>query len=129
MSLTTVANPQTESELVLILSVLEAAEVPAFVHSGGLGGLFPGLEVGSLTSRRVMVPSGLAAEAVAALQEAFAGPEVAADPGQEPVAARSVSVLRAIAEWLLLGWPVSRARGRVAAAITKAPESPPQDQR
>jgi len=83
MSLTTVATPLTESELVLILSVLEAAGVPAFVHSGGLGGLFPGLDIGAVTSRRVMVPSGLAADALAALQEAFgsAGPE--ADPDAE----------------------------------------------
>lgn len=128
MSLTTVANPQTESELVLILSVLEAADVPAYVHSGGLGGLFPGLEVGSLTSRRVMVPSGLAVEAVSALQEAFGGTEPETDPVEDPAAVRSSSVLRAIAEWLLLGWPVSRARGRVGAAIAKAPDPPPPDE-
>ena len=122
MSLTTVANPLTESELVLILSVLEAAEVPAYVHSGGLGGLFPGLEVGSLTSRRVMVPSGLAAEAVAALHEAFDGPEAETDPADEPAPERSSSALRAIAEWLLLGWPVSSARSRIATVIAKAPD-------
>ena len=67
MDLVAVAEPQSESELAVMLSLLEADNLPAFVHGGGIGGLLPGPQIGSYNTRRIMVPGSCEEKARAAL--------------------------------------------------------------
>ena len=67
MDLVVAAEPQTESELAVTLCLLEAAGIPAFV-SAGLGSLYPGPQIPSYNTRRVLVPSSCRDDAEAALQ-------------------------------------------------------------
>jgi hypothetical protein len=67
MDFVVAAEPQTESELAVTLCVLEAAGIPAFV-SAGVGSLYPGPQIASYNTRRVLVPSARRDDAKAALQ-------------------------------------------------------------
>ena len=68
MSLVSIAQPQTESELAVILCLLEAEGIPAFVHNGGFGSLHPGPQVALYNARRVMAPGACQADAAGALR-------------------------------------------------------------
>lgn len=57
------ATPQNESELVVMVSLLEAAGIQHYVHNQGFGGLYPGMQIGLYNDRRIMVPAERAAEA------------------------------------------------------------------
>ena len=63
MSLVTVANLETESEVAVAISLLMANDIPHLVQNRGFGSLFPGPQIGSHSRRRVMVPESYAAEA------------------------------------------------------------------
>jgi hypothetical protein len=64
-----VAVPETESQVALIASALEAAGIPHFVQGGGLGAVMPGLQIRGLNSRYVLVPEADAQDAVELLRE------------------------------------------------------------
>jgi hypothetical protein len=59
-----VAMPQTESDLAVMVSLLEAHQIQYFVHNEGFGGLYPGLQIGLVNVRRIMVPAAQAAFAM-----------------------------------------------------------------
>jgi hypothetical protein len=70
MTLVRVANPESGSDVALVSSALQAADIPHFVHGGGIGGLLPGLQIASYNTRSVMVPEScaeLAHEVIASL--------------------------------------------------------------
>lgn len=94
-SLVAVAAPQTESELAVILCVLEADGIPAFVHNGGFGSLHPGAQIPLYNTRRVMVPSVCREDAVTAL--------LVLEPAL-PDRTTWRDRLRIIAELILMGW-------------------------
>jgi hypothetical protein len=68
-----VASPQNESELAVMLSLLEANGIRHFVQNQGFGGLYPGLPIGSYNARRIMVRADQAVHA-AQLLSVFSSP-------------------------------------------------------
>lgn len=103
-----VASPQTESELAVMVSVLEAYGIPHFVLNRGFGGLYPGMKVPLLNGQRILVPAERAAEAKELLS-GFDQPEEAVEAEAKLSLADR---LRVIAELLIGGWavPVKRRR-------------------
>ena len=115
MSLVAVAEPQTESELSVMLSLLEANNIPSYVQNGGFGGLLPGPQINIYNARRVMVPSECANEARDILS-------VLAQPAEEPLLPTKTSVrdkLRMFLEFFFLGWFIPGHRRRKSPAPTK----------
>lgn len=105
MTLVRVARPETETHLALIVSALEAEDIPFFVHNAGMGGLMPGLQIPSYNARTLMVPAPYAENAmeiIAALQL----------DGHQPL--DTGDKLRVLFEAILLGWFVPARRRRRA---------------
>jgi hypothetical protein len=69
MSLIRVLTPDSEVELLIICSMLEARGVPFFVRNAGLGSLFPGATPESAIARAIMVPEERAEEASALIAD------------------------------------------------------------
>lgn len=70
MSLVRVFTPATEAELLAVVAMLEAREVPHFVKGAGFASLFPGtVPIESLNGRAIMVPEERAAEARALIED------------------------------------------------------------
>lgn len=107
MTLAVVAAPETESDLVVMLGLLRSLDIPYFVHGTGFGGLFPGPQIGSYNSRRIMVPASRAEEASKALA-VFLLPSVALVEDAPTPAVGWAAKLRVVLETLLLGWFVPR---------------------
>jgi len=103
-----VATPQTESELAVMVSLLDAHDIPYFVHNRGFGGLYPGPQLHIYNARRIMVQADRVSEA-RDLLSVFMGPP--ADFETE----RKLSVwdkLRVIGEAVVFAWfiPAKRAK-------------------
>jgi len=108
MGFVSVAEPQTESELSVMLSLLEANEIPAYVQNGGFGGLLPGPQIDIYNVRRIMVPSERASVARDVLS-------VLAKPAEEPLLPAKTSLrdkLRMFLEFFFLGWFIPGHRRR-----------------
>jgi hypothetical protein len=105
MDLVPIAEPQSESELAVMLSLLEADNIPAFVQGGGIGGLLPGPQIGSYNTRRIVVPGSCEEQARAALV-------VLLRPNDEPAPPTTSwrDKLRMFLEAFLLGWFVPGGR-------------------
>ena len=108
MTLSVVASPEAESDLVVILSLLEAEGIPFFVHGGGVGGLFPGLQINAVNARRVMVPTEYAERAF----QALAVLPTASVPEPMPVASRIADAIRMLVEFFCMGVFVPRRDAR-----------------
>jgi hypothetical protein len=63
MAFVRVFAPQSESQLVVAISLLEAHGIPVFVQNRHFGSLFPGLQSNAFFKQSVMVPEERAAEA------------------------------------------------------------------
>lgn len=75
MSLVKVLTPDSEAELLSVVAMLQARNVPCFVQNAGVGSLFPGaLQIESLNARTVMVPEERAAEALALIADFHRSP-------------------------------------------------------
>ena len=64
MRLVSVFSPTTEEEVLAIVALLEAREVPCFVQGTSARSASPGMEVRARPPRTVMVPADRSAEAV-----------------------------------------------------------------
>jgi Putative prokaryotic signal transducing protein len=83
MSLVTVLTPETEVELLSVVAMLEARNVRCFVHSAGLGSLYPGAPpIESVNARAIMVPQEQEAEARALVAD-FLNPSSSTMPEDE----------------------------------------------
>jgi hypothetical protein len=69
VALVKVLSPRSEPELAVVRSLLEAHDIPVFVHGRHLGSLLPGLQIGHYSSQSVMVPEECAAAARELLAE------------------------------------------------------------
>ena len=54
MALVRVFSPGSESELMAVVALLEAHEIPCFVHNAVFGALYPGVQIDH-NSRAIMV--------------------------------------------------------------------------
>jgi Putative prokaryotic signal transducing protein len=59
-----VFTPQSQSELAVVTSLLEAHGIPVFVQNRHFGSLLPGLPIKALNAQCVMVPEERVPEAV-----------------------------------------------------------------
>lgn len=108
MALVAVLRPQTETELVIALSILEAYGIETFVHGQHFGSLFPGLQIESYNTRTIMVPEERANEA----REALAGSPASGDPSAETSPMPLLDRVRVVLEAALFGWFIPGRRSR-----------------
>ena len=104
-----VATPQTESELAVMVSLLDAHDIPYFVHNRGFGGLYPGPQLHIYNARRIMVRADRAPEA-RDLLAVFAGPPADFETD------RKLSLwdkLRVIGEAVLFSWFIPSKRAKL----------------
>lgn len=99
-----VYKPQTLIELAVAESVLEANNIPYFVHNRGYGGLYPGMQLDLLNVRTIMVPPS-AADAAREVLNLYLGDE----PGLKTNRERSLwHIVRMLAEAMCGAWFVPR---------------------
>ena len=99
-----VYKPQTLIELAIAESVLEANNIPYYVHNRGYGGLYPGIQLDLLNVRTIMVPPSAADAAREVLSHYLKD-----EPGLVTNRERSVwHVLRMLAEAACGAWIVPR---------------------
>jgi hypothetical protein len=108
MALVRVFSPQSESEVLVATALLEAHQIPTFVHNRGIASMPPGIQINAYNTQSIMVPEENVADAIELLSEL---------KRQEPTAVASRLPLRdrvrIVLEGLLFGWfvPGSRAKG------------------
>jgi len=59
-----VLSPESDAEIIAVVAMLEAHEIPCFVQNAGFGGLYPGPQVNALNARAIMVPEEQTAAAL-----------------------------------------------------------------
>jgi hypothetical protein len=69
MALVRVLSPQSEPELAVVTSLLEAHGIPVFIHGRHLGSLLPGLQIGNYNSQSIMVPEDRVSDALELLAD------------------------------------------------------------
>ena len=108
-----VFRPEDGVELALAQSVLEAHRIPFFVHNGGFGGLYPGMQIDLYNVRTVMVPEA-AAETARELLAHFVHrhDEPAATSSGEQERLSWWDRTRLIFELIVFGWCVPPAKRR-----------------
>lgn len=113
MAYVTVFKPDSEPELVTVVAMLEAHDIPCFVHNGALGSLYPGPQIDWFNTRAIMVPEEkvrAARELIDEFQAQPIEPDEPSDPDNpdrpnildEPPPPRSA--LRVLLEVLIFGW-------------------------
>ncbi len=108
MALVPVWSPETDSELVVVVALLDAHGIYCFVHNAGFGSLMPGMQVNAYNTRRVFVPAEQVTDALHLLSD-FA---VATTGPRLPEPMRWCDKLRIIFEGVVFGWFVPGSRFR-----------------
>jgi hypothetical protein len=107
MRLIGVHTPQSESEAIVIVGMLEAHEIPVFVHGRYLSSLMPGPSINAYNTQTITVPEAFVDDALELLTE-FRN-----EPAEyDPTALTATDKLRVFVEWLLCGWHVPFRRER-----------------
>ena len=101
MALVRVLSPQSEPEIAVVTSLLEAHDIPVFVHGRHLGSLLPGLQIGSYNTQSIMVPEERVADALELLSEFNRN-----DAGTTSASLPWRDRLRVVLEGILFGWLV-----------------------
>ena len=94
MGLVSIFDPRTASEALVVVAMLEAHEIPAYLRSGYLASVLPGVQIGAYNSQSVLVPEECADDARHMLANFRAAPAPVGDG----------SVLRNVFEWIVGGW-------------------------
>ena len=94
MGLVRIFDPRTASEAAVVVAMLRAHEIPAYLHNGYLAGVLPGVMIDAYNSQSVMVPEECAADALEMLANFRTAPSPAGDN----------SAVRNALETLLFGW-------------------------
>jgi hypothetical protein len=111
MAFVSVFKPDSEPELVTVVAMLEAHDIPCFVHNGALGSLYPGPQIDWFNTRSIMVPEEKVRNALELIREFQSQPADPAEEPEEPPPPRSA--LRVLLEVLVFGWFIpSRSRAR-----------------
>lgn len=124
MALSRIFVPRTASEAAVVVALLQAHEIPAYLHNGHLASLLPGLQVNAYNAPSVMVPEECASDALELVANFRAAPEPIGDGG----------VLRNVFEWLIGAWivparHVPRRNGRTLASFVALHEVPEAEHR
>lgn len=104
-----VAMPQTESELAVMVSLLEANRIQHYVHNRGFGGLYPGMQIVLYNDRRIMVPAEHAVEARELLSIFFLQPAVSCTDEKMTI----LDKMRVLFETCVFGWSFPSKRRRI----------------
>jgi 8-oxo-dGTP diphosphatase len=110
MGLVRIFNPRTASEAAVVVAMLEAHEIPAFLHNGHLASVLPGLQIGAYNAHSVMVPEERAEDALELIVNFRIAPSPVADG----------SWLRNFLEGILAGWFVPSQRRHTRSGVTLA---------
>lgn len=94
-------TPQTESEVAVISSMLQAYEIPYFIRGGAFSKLYPGLQIKDYNTPTVMVPAEFA-DATRELLQDFIHPEPHANVTDPKFSI--IRIFRVLIEVLLIGW-------------------------
>jgi hypothetical protein len=106
MALVRVFSPQSESEVLVAASMLEAHGIPAFIHNRGIGSILPGVQINAYNTQSIMVPEEDVPDAVELLAQIKEQPRAAVNP------MRLRDKVRVLLEGLLCGWFVPGSRSR-----------------
>ena len=102
--MTPIYRPETAIELAIAESLLEAHEIPYYVHNRGFASLYPGMQLHLLNARAILVPaeaSEMAKDVLAHFLEDVSGLRQSRE--------RSFwHIVRLILEALSIGWCVPR---------------------
>ena len=79
MPLVEVFRPNGEPELMAVVAMLEAYQIPCHVHNAGYGALFPGPEPIPCCQRVIMVPENRASDALELIRD-FQNQQIDLDP-------------------------------------------------
>jgi hypothetical protein len=101
MALVRVLSPTSEPELAVARSLLEAHDIPVFVHNRHFGSLLPGLQINAYNTQSVMVPEECVSDALELLSE-FGADDLTTPSAPLPWRDR----VRVILEGFLFGWLV-----------------------
>lgn len=99
MPLVKVAFPESPIELAIAESLLEANDIPYFVHNAGFGGLYPGVQIELYNRMSIMVPTPVAEEAIAVLS-VLSRPDVTPQQTEYTLASK----IRMVFETLFFSW-------------------------
>jgi hypothetical protein len=108
MALIRVFSPQSESEVLVAAALLEAHEIPAFIHNRGIGSILPGVQINAYNTQSILVPEEKVSDAVELLAQLKQQPRLAVSP------IRLRDKVRMLLEGLLFGWFVPGSRSRNA---------------
>ena len=114
MALVRVLFPQSEPEIAVVTSLLEAHDIPVFVHGRHLGSLLPGLQIGSYNSQSIMVPEERVMDALELLADFRRD-----DSCMTPAPLRWRDRLRIVLEGILFGWLIPGRRDDKRAGLRK----------
>jgi hypothetical protein len=103
VSLVKVAFPESPSELAMVVCLLEANDIPHFVHNAGFGSLYPGPQIALYNNITVMVPSPVADDAIEVLS-------VLSEPSTTYPSSNTLLMdkIRMVIEAILFGWFIPR---------------------
>jgi hypothetical protein len=101
MRLIAVHSPQSESEALVIVGMLEAYEIPLFVHGRHTASLIPCPSINGYNTQTIMVPEVFVEDALALLSEFHNVPS-----DYDATSLTSTDRLRVFFEWLFCGWHV-----------------------
>jgi hypothetical protein len=73
VGLVKVLSPDTEPELIAVVAMLEAHEIPCFVQNAGFGSLYPGPPIGAFKGRAIMVAEENVKDALELISDFKAG--------------------------------------------------------
>lgn len=118
MSLIRLVSPESDTEIIAIVALLEAHDIPCYVRGGGFGGLLPGVQINGLNTRTIMVAEEQLDLALELLRD-FRAPAPASG---DDVAPKGSGTLRNLLEFFLFGWFVPGSRGRVTPTTGGKPE-------
>jgi hypothetical protein len=108
MALVRVFSPDNQPEQLAVVAMLEAHDIPCFVHNAGFGALYPGPQIHAYNTSAIMVPEEQVAEALELIRDFQAQPSDTPPPPAPP------GRLRALIELLLFGWFIPGSRRRVS---------------
>ena len=106
MTLVRLISPESDPEILAIVAMLEAHDIPCFVRGGGFGGLYPGVQINAFNTRDVMVAEEYAATALELVRDFQSQPSEPTEDSQPKPKGR----LRNLFELLLFGWFVPGSR-------------------